>query len=118
MAGADGAAPGASVNSPPRPPTPRVVCGNVDVMKRARAYIATMPDSIEGQGGDAATFKVAFTLVKGFALSAGDAMTILAEYNATRCFPPWSQQGLERKIASAEKTRTEAGFRLRAGRAA
>ena len=72
----------------------------VDVVERARRYIAKCPPGISGQGGHDATFHVAALLVHGFALGEGEAMMLLAEFN-TRCQPPWTERELRHKIASA-----------------
>jgi hypothetical protein len=78
----------------------------VDALTRAEAYVARMPPAIQGQGGDAQTFKVAFALRHGFALSEGDALGILRHYNE-RCEPPWKDSDLLRKVQDVGRlTRT------------
>ena len=69
---------------------------------RARKYVAQMPPAVSGQGGHAATFAVAMTLIHGFALPEPRTWPILLEYNA-RCLPPWSERELRHKLASAGK---------------
>jgi hypothetical protein len=70
--------------------------------ERVRAYVAKIPDAIEGNQGDAQTLAVANALVWDFALSQPEALTILREYNQ-RCSPPWTEAELVRKLQSAEK---------------
>ena len=72
----------------------------LDVVERARRYIAKCPPAISGQGGHDAAFHVAALLVHGFALGDGDAMTLMWEFN-TRCQPPWTERELRHKLASA-----------------
>lgn len=70
--------------------------------ERARDYLARVPGAISGQAGHDATFHAACVLVNGFALSAGEALPLLMEWNAS-CQPPWSEAELRHKLASAEK---------------
>ena len=72
--------------------------------KRAEAYVERMPLAISGQGGHDATFNVARKLVQDFALSEGQAWSILLRYN-TRCQPPWSERELKHKLAEAGRAR-------------
>jgi hypothetical protein len=72
----------------------------IDLFTRARNYVATLPIAVSGEKGHDATFRVAATLVHGFALSEGDAMPIMEEYNE-RCVPPWNRNELEHKLRSA-----------------
>lgn len=72
------------------------------LLRRARAYVASVPPAIEGQGGDAHTFQLACKLVRGFALSDADTFDVLREWNHT-CVPPWTDAALEAKIDGARK---------------
>jgi hypothetical protein len=45
----------------------------VDLDKRIRAYLATMPEAVSGQHGHDATYKVACTLIQGWGLSIDEA---------------------------------------------
>ncbi len=74
-------------------------CG-LTVMDRARRYLRKCPPAVSGQHGHAATFRVACALVQGFALSAGDALGLLREWNL-ECRPPWSEHELAHKVNSA-----------------
>jgi hypothetical protein len=71
-----------------------------DLLTRARNYVAKLPIAILGERGSDEAFRVAATLVHGFALSESDAMPIMEEYSA-RCVPPWSRKELEHKLRSA-----------------
>jgi len=71
------------------------------LLTRARAYLAKLPASVEGNHGDPQLFKAACYL-RDFGLEQGDALTLLAEYNA-RSVPPWSDRDLEAKIDHAWK---------------
>jgi hypothetical protein len=72
------------------------------VLERARRYLEVLPPAIAGQHGDRQTFRVCCRLVRGFALSDGDALTILREWN-TRCEPPWSDRDLTNKVRHARR---------------
>jgi hypothetical protein len=70
------------------------------IIERARKYVESCPDAISGQGGHAATFRVACALVHGFALNDTDAMMLMMEFNG-RCNPKWSERDLRHKLNSA-----------------
>jgi hypothetical protein len=73
-----------------------------DVLERARRYVAAVPPAIAGQRGDVRTFHVCCRLARGFGLSTGDALSVLAEWNA-RCDPPWSERDLLAKLDHAHR---------------
>ena len=75
---------------------------SLPVIERARRYIAKCPPAISGEGGHGATYHVAALLLQGFALSEGDALMLLHEWNQS-CQPPWSEQELRHKIESASR---------------
>jgi RecA-family ATPase len=85
--------------------------------EQAARYVAKVPGAISGQGGHNATFTLASTLTNGFALSEGEALTLLADWNRT-CQPPWSDHDLRHKVQSAMSTPHDKprGHKLRAGR--
>ena len=70
------------------------------LLHRARAYVDKVPPAIEGQGGDEHTFILACRLVRGFALSDGEALDVLCYWNQS-CVPPWSERELEQFIRNA-----------------
>jgi hypothetical protein len=76
--------------------------GETDALDRARRYLAALPPAIAGQHGDLRTFQVCCRLVRGFALTDADALTLLAAWN-TRCEPPWSERELTDKIRRARR---------------
>ncbi len=85
----------------PTPPSPRpLASGGPSAFDRAQKYLATIPGAISGSGGSAHTFMVAQRLVRGFALSIGDAFDLMAQWNQT-CSPPWSDRDLKRKLEQA-----------------
>ncbi len=73
-----------------------------DVLERARRYVAAVPAAISGQRGDVRTFQVCCRLARGFGLSPGDALSLLAEWNA-RCVPPWTERELLAKLDHAQR---------------
>jgi hypothetical protein len=72
------------------------------VLERARRYVAALPPAVAGQHGDPWTFRVCCRLVRGFALSDSDAMSVLAGWNP-RCLPPWSERELRDKLRHARR---------------
>lgn len=73
-----------------------------DALLRARRYVAALPPAIAGQHGDLHTFRVCCRLVRGFALSDGEALDVLANWN-DRCEPPWSTRELTDKLRRARR---------------
>ena len=71
-----------------------------DVRERARRYLAAIPPAIAGRQGDTTTFRVCCRLVRGFALSQVDALSVLKDWN-DRCQPPWTEAELRAKLRSA-----------------
>jgi len=82
------------------------------------AYAAKMGPAVQGQGGDAHTYRVCALGVCDFDLSEADVLAALGPWNAT-CLPPWDERDLVVKIRNAAKyARGERGSKIRAGRAA
>ena len=73
-----------------------------DALCRARWYVAAIPPAVAGQRGDLHTFRVCCRLVRGFALSDGEALDVLADWN-NRCEPPWSVRELADKLRRARQ---------------
>ena len=82
--------------------SPSDCAGPLDIIERARRYLAKMPPAVSGQHGHDQTFSVACTLVQGFGLSVAEAGPLFAEYN-TRCSPPWSERDLAHKLTDADR---------------
>jgi len=111
-------------SAPPSPtPAPALVsvdatarqpgyAGSLEVIRAARAYLATIPPAVEGQRGDDRTFYAAGRLVRGFNLTPEQAYPLFAEWNES-CVPPWPEAGLRRKLAEADKQPGPRGFLLR-----
>ena len=78
------------------------VSSRVDIIERARRYLAHVEPAVAGQHGDVHTFRICCRIVRGFALSDDDALTVLGEWNA-RCNPPWSERELSDKILRARQ---------------
>jgi hypothetical protein len=70
-----------------RPPRPADQ-GDERVLRRAVAYLATLPPSVEGQGGDAALWAAALAMVRDFGLGASAGARVLLEHFNPRCRPP------------------------------
>lgn len=71
-------------------------------LTRGRAYLETMGGAIEGQGGDAHTYRAACWLVNDLDLCDSDALDLLHEWNAT-CSPPWTEGELMAKVSHARR---------------
>jgi hypothetical protein len=70
-------------------------------IKRATRYLSSdAPLAIEGEGGDATTFRVACR-VKDFGVSREQGLQLLAEVWNPKCSPPWELGALEAKVAHA-----------------
>jgi hypothetical protein len=89
------------VERPSVPASAHSQCGmSASVTERTRRYVAASPAAIAGHHGDVQTFQLCCRLVRGFALSDEDALTVLHEWNA-RCQPPWSLRELTAKLQHA-----------------
>lgn len=86
-------------------PMPKPAPANT-IENRITSYLDSTPGAIEGQGGDAHTFRVACKLVRGFNLSDDEALTYLLAWNA-KCLPPWAMSDLKVKVQSARANGTE-----------
>ena len=78
---------------------------------RARRYLAALPPSVSGSGGDTALLKAAQSLVRGFSLSPQEAFPLLAEYNS-RAVPPWPETALRSKLTTATRSTLPDGYLL------
>jgi RepB DNA-primase from phage plasmid len=85
-----------------------------DRLDRARRFLHAVNPAVAGQHGDLRTFRVCCRVVRGFALTDGEAMAVLSDWNA-RCLPPWSEQELLAKVRNARRYgRERVGALLRA----
>lgn len=86
-------------------------------VKRARAYLATMPPAIQGQNGSGATYAAACAVVHGFALGPDAGLRLLLDDYNPRCEPAWSEGELAHKVrdAAAKTHREPAGYLLSRG---
>lgn len=95
-------------DAPDARPVPHA-CERADherALRNAREYLDAVPPAIEGAGGDAHTFTVCASLVRGFDLTEGEAFDLLRPWNA-RCTPPWPDDDLQTKIRNARDYGTE-----------
>lgn len=72
-----------------------------DRIKGARSYLAKLPPAISGSGGHPATYRAATIIAHGFDLPYDDAWTLLNEWNASHCTPPWGEKELRHKLNDA-----------------
>ncbi len=86
-----------------------LIDGSDRMVRRARAYLATIEGAISGQRGHDRTFRVACKLTheqpRGFGLSLQEAWPLFKEWNE-QCEPPWSDRELLHKLEDALKKRT------------
>jgi len=73
-----------------------------DPLERARRFLARTGPAISGQHGDLRTFRICCRLVRGFALSDDEALSLLRDWNA-RCEPPCSDGDLLAKLKHARR---------------
>jgi Bifunctional DNA primase/polymerase, N-terminal len=69
--------------------------------ERARRYLQRLPPSISGSGGHDSLWRSAQALVRGFRLSAVEALSLLTSEFNPRCEPAWSEQELAHKVDDA-----------------
>lgn len=90
-AGAKGAAPLVELDEP-------------GALARATEWLATAPESVEGDRGDDTAFIVAAKMLD-FGLSPDAARDAMLDHWNDRCSPPWSFEEIETKLANAAKYR-------------
>jgi hypothetical protein len=74
------------------------------MVRRARAYLATIEGAISGQRGHDRTMRVAGVLVQKFGLTVEQAWPLFLEWNE-QCEPPWSEKELLHKLQDAHRLR-------------
>ena len=77
----------------------------VDIIERARRYLAAVPCPEIGHGSDAATLSAACRLTRGFGLSESDATVLLREWTGGRA--GWTHEWITRKVRNAIAYGTE-----------
>jgi len=77
--------------------------GGMDIVERARRYIAKMPESVAGQRGHDRLYHVAAVLVGDFLLREEQALPLLREWNQFYARPPESDKQIVHKLADAYK---------------
>jgi KaiC/GvpD/RAD55 family RecA-like ATPase len=78
----------------------------LDVVERARRYLAKVPGAISGSGGHAQTLLAAEHLVLGFELDQEVALSVLLNDYNPRCSEAWTEKDLRHKVReAAEKGR-------------
>jgi hypothetical protein len=80
--------------------------------RRARAYIAKMPEAVSGEHGHDATWAVAVVLAKGFGFDEEQTYRILRDDYNPRCRPAWKDKELRHKAQQAQAARLPDGFML------
>jgi hypothetical protein len=75
-------------------------------LARCLAYLEKLPRAVSGSAGHKATFQ-AVLACRRFGLSQPDTWEALQWFNVHRCDPPWSEQELRHKLASADKVTVE-----------
>ena len=86
----------------PRENTAPVIDVELDdpgAIEHARGWLEQHPGAIEGQGGDAYTYRTAAKL-KDFGLSEDTSFDLLAKWNQ-RCAPQWDEADLRTKVTNA-----------------
>jgi hypothetical protein len=93
-----------------RPARPAAACPvtprpTVDLVARARRYLAAIPPPTIGAGSDSATLSAACRLVRGFMLSEADALELLLEWAGNR--PGWTREWIAEKVRNAARYGSE-----------
>lgn len=83
-------------------PVRRTRHATLSAAERARRYLAATPGAVQGQSGDARTFRTCCRLVGTFQLTDAEALGLLEEWNVG-CRPPWSEPELLQKLRSARR---------------
>lgn len=82
-------------------PAPAADLDRPDTILRARDYLkGEAPLAVEGDGGDALTFRVAARL-KDYGLTHELALALMLDLWNDRCSPPWSDEELRQKVENA-----------------
>lgn len=76
------------------------------ILDRARAHLAQLPPSVQGEDGSGKAFAAACALVVGFGLSVEQARPLFVEFS-DRCQPPWSEPELLHKLEDARAKAVE-----------
>lgn len=90
----------ATIKPADRTPIAGVDAGRANL--RAIQYLIGAPAALEGEGGDAATFRVA-ARCKDFGCTEAETVLLLLEHWNDRCDPPWADDELAAKVAHAFK---------------
>lgn len=80
--------------------TPLVELDQPGALARAVDYLRQAPPAIQGHNGDDQTYKVA-AQVKDMGVSEYQAQLLMLEHYDPRCVPPWGEEGIAAKVASA-----------------
>ena len=72
-----------------------------EVLKRAGAYLSTIPGGIQGSNGSGMTFAAALKTITRFNLSESEATDLMVRFHNPKCDPAWSEAELRRKVADA-----------------
>ena len=80
--------------------------GHTDLLDRAHRYVASVAPAVAGEHGDVRTFRICCRLVRGFALTDPEALSVIMEWNR-RCEPPWSERELLEKLRNARRYGSE-----------
>jgi len=79
----------------------------MEVVERARQWLAHRDRAISGKGGHLATYKAALGLVRGFGLDEETALELLLKDYNPRCSPSWSLKELRHKVAQVAFAKLE-----------
>lgn len=79
-----------------------------DDIARCRDKVMSMKESVEGENGHDALFAVTCEIAR-HNLDPENSLAILREYNAEKCYPPWQEYDLRRKIREGRERATKEG---------
>lgn len=79
-----------------------------DDIARCRDKVMSMKESVEGERGHDALFAVTCEIAR-HNLNYEDSLAVLRGYNAEKCYPPWQEYDLRRKIREGRERATKEG---------
>jgi hypothetical protein len=109
-----------AINGAGEPSRPKMIAIDTAIsddrkVPRARAYLAKMEPSIDGQGGHDALWAAVLAMRIGFDLDEATVRSIIANDFNPRCDPPWDERDIDHKLDGVERSdkASERGYLLR-----
>lgn len=92
------------VRKPKASPASTIFVDAYDIrVKRARAYLAKMAPSVQGQDGSGKLWAACCKMIQGFGLDDATVKALIVEDFNPRCEPSWSESEIDHKISDARE---------------